>query len=312
MSFKTASAILRGRWLIEPAYAKAQLPIVVQMIKNSFEPMIAAGDGNDHAAMFKARLEYQPEINLPKRRHITSVKSPVMSVSPYTSMDRLPYDSIAMVDIIGPVLKYGDICSYGMVEYNELMVRLANSERVRGIILNVDSPGGQADGTGMLAGTIKKVTKVKPVVSIIQDGYAASAGYWLGSSAQELYLTKATSSVGSIGAYTTLYDFQGFFEANGIILHEIYAPQSTDKNKDYKDALKGDYSLIEADLKFLVEDFVADVKNSRGARLREDKENPFTGKMYFAKDATKIGLADGIKSIEEVVKRTEQLISLRA
>ncbi len=303
MSFKTVSAILRGRWLIEPTYAKTQLPLVLEMIKGS--------TGMTSADVYKNRLEHQPKIFLPTKQNIASTKTDVYSVSPYTSTDRLPYNSIAMIDVLGPVLKYGDYCSYGTVEYTDLINRLASSERVKGILINIDSPGGQADGTGMFAEAIRNVSKIKPVLGVVQDGIAASAAMWIGAATQELYVTRATDQVGSIGAYTTLYDFTQYFEDNGVKIHEIYAPQSTDKNKDYKDALKGDYTLIETDLKFLVEDFKKDVSKSRGGRLKTNVEDPFTGKMYLAKDAIKVGLIDGIKPISGVIQRIEELINLR-
>lgn len=286
------------------------MPLVLNML---FGDKGQTGSGDAGAAMYKERLEKMPQsIFLPKKRTLIAATTDVFSVSPYTSTDRLPYNSIAMVDIIGPVLKYGDYCAYGTVEYSELMWRLANSPRVNGIILNIDSPGGQADGTAMLAQTIREVSKVKPVIAVIQDGIAASAAMWIASACQEIYVTQSTDQVGSIGAYQLLYDYSGYMEQMGVKEHMILAPQSTDKVKDYLDALKGDYTLIKEDLKFLVEDFKAAVKAGRGARLNTANEDPFTGKMYKAKDAKAIGLIDGQKSLAGVITRMEQLIKLRA
>ncbi len=307
MSFHTISAILRGNWLIDPAFAQSQLPIVLEMVKGNAS--------RDQAAVFKDRMEHKPKAYLPTKMNYAGVNSNLYSVSPFTSMDRVPYNSIAMVNVLGPVLKYGDYCTYGSVEYNDLMIRLANSDRVNGILLNVDSPGGQADGTGMLAETIRQTTKVKPVISVVQDGMAASAGIWIYSAAQECYVTRATDQVGSIGAYTTMYDFKGYFEQNGVKVYDIYAPQSTDKNKDYRQVIESDgkeTTLISADLQMLVEDFKKSIKTFRGPRLKVNGDEPFTGKMYTAKEALKLGLIDGIKPITGVVSRLEELIKLRA
>lgn len=305
MSFSTASAILRGNWLIEPTYAKAQLPIIAQLLEGKLT------NHQFYAKVGHASAGSQADDKMPKRLHSLASQSNLFSVSPWTSEYRIPQNSIAVADIIGPVLKYGDMCTYGSVDYNEMMIRLANSERVKGIILNIDGPGGEASGTAQFAQTIREVSKTKPVLGIIQDGMAASASYWIASAVQELYVTQATDYVGSIGAYTTLYDLKGYFEEKGIKIFEIYAPQSVDKNKDYKDAIAGNDTLIKEDLKFLVDDFIKAVKTNRGARLNTADENPFTGKMYKAADAKKIGLIDGIKSLSDVVKRTEQLIALR-
>jgi protease-4 len=309
MRYTTLSAILRGIWLIDPAYARAQMPLISQQI------LKGEAHGEDIGiGIYKERLEKFPQsIYMPKKRQVAQVTTDVFSVSPYVHTDRLPFNSIAMVDILGPVLKYGDVCTYGTVEYNDLMLRLANSNRVAGIILNIDSPGGQADGTAMFAQTIREVAKQsKPVIAIVQDGIAASAAMWIASAAQEIYVTQVTDQVGSIGAYQLLYDYSGYLEQLGVKEHLIMAPQSTDKIKDYLDALKGDYTLIKEDLKFLVQDFVKAVKVGRGQRLNTGVDDPFTGKMYKAADAKSVGLIDGVKPLSDVVKRMEQLIKLRA
>lgn len=297
MSFKTASAILRGAFLIEPEYAKAQLPLVFRMLQGNYEEPMSNAQVANHL--------------IPRKVQMQNTSSAVYQISPYQTTDRLPYNSIAMVNIIGPILKYGDWCTYGSISYNDLMQRLAASDRVQGIILNIDSPGGQAAGTSMLYETIRQVTKVKPIISVIQDGYAASAGMWLAAGAQEIYCTNTTDMVGSIGAYVTLYDFTEYFAAEGIKITEIYAPQSVDKNKTYKDALAGDTAGVENELSFLVENFKKAISDSRGPRLKMKGDEPFTGKMYFAKEAKTIGLIDGIKPLSGVVDRMNQLIKLR-
>jgi protease-4 len=217
-----------------------------------------------------------------------------------------------MIDVIGPVLKYGSWYSWGTLELNELIVRLAESDKVKGIILNIDSGGGQAAGTADFAGSIRLVSKLKPVIAIIQDGIAASAAMWIASAAQEIYVTQPTDQVGSIGAYTTLFDVTKYLEQMGVVMRDIYAPQSIDKNLDYREALTGKDDLIVEDLKFLVEHFIANVKAGRSGRIRIEGDEPFTGKMYNAQPAIKNGLIDGIKSLPQAVNRLEQLIALRA
>lgn len=309
MSFSTASALLRGAWLIQPEYAKAHLPIVAQMLKTAVNPQASATA--DSSAIYKLRNQQRTKADMPVKRFCTAASN-VYSVSPYTSLDRVPFNTIAIVDIIGPVLKYGDLCSYGTVEYADLLNRMAASEKVNAIILNIDSPGGQAAGTALFAETIRAVSKTKPVIAVVQDGIAASAAMWIASAAREIYLTRPTDEVGSIGAYQLLYDYAGMLEQLGVVEHLIMAPQSEDKIKDYLDALKGDYTLIQDDLKFLVDDFIKAVKTGRGQRLKTGDENIFTGKMYRAADALKLGLIDGIKPLASVIKRVEQLISLAA
>lgn len=306
MSIQAASDILRGRLLIDPSFAAGQLPVIMQMIKDQV---------SDSKLLYNVRSQRAPQtiLNIPIKKNFAAAEQfDIFSVTPYTSVDRLGYDSIVIIDIIGPVMKYGGWYSWGTVELNDLLIRMVNSDKVEGIILNIDSPGGQAAGTSDFAQTIRDAGRIKPVLAVVQDGYAASAAMWIASAALEIYVTQPTDQVGSIGAYKTIYDIYGYLEKQGLIVRDIYAPQSVDKNQDYKQALEGDDTLIKEDLKFLVDNFISTVKTNRGQRISMTGNEPFTGKMYNAADAKKMGLIDGIKPMSGVVKRIEQLIALRA
>jgi protease-4 len=101
-----------------------------------------------------------------------------------------------------------------------------------------------------------------------------------------------------------LADYVGFFESQGIKIHTIYSTLSTEKNKGYRDAMKGEYdTILSEDLDPFVKMFIADVK---AARPNVD-ESVFKGKTYYAQDALKLGLIDGIKSFDEVVARAFEL-----
>ena len=113
--------------------------------------------------------------------------------------------------------------------------------------------------------------------------------------------------LGSIGSYCTLFDFSGYLEKEGIKMHEIYAPQSTDKNKNYRDAIAGDDSAIKTDLKILVEGFISFVKTSRGDKATANQSAWDSGKMFYADEAIKLGLADGIKPFEQVISKAAWL-----
>lgn len=232
----------------------------------------------------------------------------VYSVRPRTEINSLAFGSIAMVNIAGPVMKDDVECGgYGMATLAQLVTRLGNADNIAGIIINLDTPGGQAYGTSMLADAIKAADAKKPVLSLIDDGMAASAGMWIASAGREIYLTKKTSKVGSIGVYTTIADFnQHYQDYWKLKVKDIYAPQSEDKNKIYHDALEGNDDELKADLAVLAQEFIETISVNRGTRLKSDVWN--TGKMFYAKDALKIGLIDGIKSFEQVIDRMTVLI----
>jgi len=280
------SAIMRGVWLLEPQWAQDHLPLVARLLK---------GESVDFG-------QIKPVENVAE---VMQMATRGYQVRYGTNITAIPEGSVAIIDVNGPIIRRGGACSYGLEDTGALLRRVYNAGNIIGAVLNMDTPGGQSSGTASFASLVRNAPK--PVVGYVDDGMAASAGEWIISQCAEVYVSNNQCRVGSIGAFTTLVDFSQFFEEQGIKVHEIYAPQSTDKNKIYYDAMEGDYAGVQKELSGLVDMFIAEVKAGRGSRLNTSKENPFTGKMYAAPDAKKIGLIDGISTLEAAVDRVQKL-----
>ena len=295
MFSKLLSSILRGHWAIDPRFAESQMPIIARLIK---------GDGS---VEFKTLTVNAMEDDGPEREDkskwplcLVQTSAGTVQANRYRSFSDAPSGSIALIPIVGPITKYDGACGEPGAQQLASWVKQASAaSNISAIIIETDSPGGMVDGTQTLVDAI--ANSEKRTIAFINDGMAASAGYWIASAADEIYASRATDAIGSIGVFCTLYDFSEYLKKEGIVAHQIYAPQSTDKNADYKEAIKGNYELIQAELKVLANTFIKSVKNSRGDKLNLDAGDPFTGKMFFAPDAVKIGLIDGIKSFDEVV-----------
>lgn len=297
---KTLSAILRGGWLLDKQWAESQLPLVLNAL-------MGKGDFSKVSSEFSAlRDDEDAAKHAPQLVAATKVGD-VYKVFYRTDLSQLPDGSIAMLTIAGPIMKYGDWCSLGSLDYAAMLNKLGNASNIKGVILDMDSPGGQAMGTATVADAITNVRKKKPVVAVINDGFAASAAMWIASAADEIYTTQPTDEVGSVGVYTTIADWISYYrDEHNLRVLEIYAPQSTDKNKDYRDALAGNEDGIKAELKQLADQFISTVAKNRGARLTSDEWK--TGKMFNSKEAIRIGLIDGMKSFDQIVRRMDTLI----
>ena len=289
MSFKTVSAILGSNWLIDKSWTEKHLPLIIGLLKGQ-----------------QVNFDFKKDEDTSLQKALSHYAGSAYNVRVYSDLSSLPQGSIAVMTIAGPILKYGGMCSYGTVDYTQLVNRLANSPNIEGIIINMDTPGGQAAGTAAFADAIKAASSVKPVVSYIDDGIAASAGMWIASAASEIYVSQPHSMVGSVGVYTTLVDWYSYFEQEGLKVKDVYAPQSTDKNQDYIQALAGKEDLLKAELKVLADQFISTVKENRAGKLTSDEWNG--GKMFYADDAQRIGLIDGIKSSGELINHMNGLI----
>lgn len=128
-------------------------------------------------------------------------------------------DGIAEIPIIGPIGKgLGNLeksCGATSVEdiQNNVSAAIGRAD-VKGIFLNVNSPGGTITGVPETARLIAQAKEKKPIVAFT-DGMMASAAYWLGSQA-DMIVASESSSVGSIGVYIPWMDSSRRAEAMGI------------------------------------------------------------------------------------------------
>lgn len=111
-------------------------------------------------------------------------------------------DGVATIPIVGELVNRGGWigASSGLVSYKGLEKQLsaaASDPDVKGILLDIDSPGGEVMGTMETAALIREIAGQKPVVAYV-DGLAASAGYALASGASYIVATPS-SLLGSIG-----------------------------------------------------------------------------------------------------------------
>jgi ClpP class serine protease len=209
--------------------------------------------------------------------------------------------SIAVIPITGPLMK-SDFCgSFGTSTLKMLVSMAANTDSVKTIIFPIDTPGGTVDGTQALADEISNCGKQTIGLA---DGMMCSAGYWIGSSCSEIYASSKTDIIGCIGTMLSLQDNTEAMKARGIVRREYYADDSKDKNGAINEAIKGNgKALIEELLNPMNNAFLGAVRNNRAGKIKEDA---LSGKDYTSENALAIGLIDGIKTFDQIIKTAKQ------
>jgi ClpP class serine protease len=292
MSYRTIAAILKGKWLIDPASARNLLPIVANVISGTTE------------------FEKQdPAITLQVIGNNGASKTSTFTITDKWDLNYYNRDftdgCTVVVPVQGALTKHDQECGpVGMSHISSLVRQLSTHDKVGAIVFDIDSPGGQVDGTQSLAGAIKASNK--KTIAYINDGMACSAAYWIASACDEIYVSQKTDVVGSIGVYCSFADFKGYWEKEGLTIHEIYSRLSSEKNKDYKDAMEGDYNAVQDDLDFIAREFIAAVKANRPG-INLSKGDPFKGATYYADQAIEIGLIDGIRTFDQLFNSTNTM-----
>lgn len=211
---------------------------------------------------------------------------------------------IAVVPIIGAITKYDQACGpSGLKTKMQFLQNAAQDPSIGAIILKIDSPGGEGSFLDVFASEIRSIQK--PVLAYI-EGIAASAGYWIASQADEIYASSTMDFVGSIGAYVTYADYKNYFERKGILIKEVYADLSPEKNKFFHDLFKEepDDAIVKNNLNQLVEKFHADINLKRNI----SDSHALAGAIFQGQDALDTNLVDDFLSFNAVVNRAFTLI----
>ncbi|MGB0368763.1 MAG: S49 family peptidase [Flavobacteriales bacterium] len=212
---------------------------------------------------------------------------------------KLPYGSIGVVDFSGPIMKESFCGIAGSMEMAEQIKLLDSLPELSAILSTHDSPGGMVDGTPTAADAIRNCSK--RTISLVNDGMSCSADYWIASASDEMYATHNTCEIGSIGVYATLSDYSKYYEDLGLKVEDIYAPQSTEKNEGFKDWKAGNAETFRQRLGLTATEFISVVEDHRKGKLNLSAGDPFKGRVYGARQATEIGLIDGIKKYDAVM-----------
>jgi capsid assembly protease len=211
-------------------------------------------------------------------------------------------NGVAIVPVTGPIFRYANLftrfsggTATGVLATD---IQTALDERsVRAILIDVNSPGGEAAGVNELADMIFAARARKPIWAYV-GGMGASGGYWIPSAASRVFIDK-TALLGSIGVVMSYRDTRARDEKAGVRDVEIVSSASPDKRLDPTT------EVGRAKVLSIVDDmanvFVDAVARNRGVP-REKVLNDFgRGHLLVGDKAVAAGMADGISSLESVI-----------
>ena len=206
---------------------------------------------------------------------------------------------VIVVPLHTHMTKYETCETYGTTDIAAKMSALADDPSVVGFVLDIDSGGGAANAVPPMVAAIARARAAgKPVLAHVDACF--SAAYWVASQCDAIFMDNEMSGVGSIGAFAQFLDDRED-KQTGFKVVTVYAPQSSEKNLAYRDALDGKPEQMQKELSDLVELFHSAVRAGR-PRLQADAPGVLTGATFAPRKAIEVGLADGCASLEECVE----------
>lgn len=240
---------------------------------------------------------------------LKALEARVLSESSGVSKDE-PYqiiDGIAIIPVKGVLSKAPSLFervvydAVSMIEIKNKINHAVNNNSVEAIILDTDSPGGTVDGTEELSDFIYSLRGSKKIV-VFCDGLIASAAYWVGSSADAIYLSSGTAQAGSIGVRTTHYDFSKWNENMGLKVTEVFAGRYKTVGSEDKPLSEEDKDYIQARIDYMYSIFVNAVARNRSVGVDTVLSQMADAKMFIGQQAVDAGLVDGVSTFEGVME----------
>lgn len=213
-----------------------------------------------------------------------------------------PRTGVATIDIAGALVRRAgriDAESTPLRSYEAIAADLRRAEAdpaVRGILLDVDSWGGEVGQAFDLARAIRAVASRIPVWALVNDA-ATSAAYLLASSATRVLMTE-TSSVGSIGVMALHRDQSGQDAREGLVYTPIYAGARKVDGNPHAPLSGQAREGIQREVDRLYDLFV-DVVAAHRPGLSAAQVRDLEARVLYGPDAVAAGLADAIRTVDE-------------
>ena len=180
----------------------------------------------------------------------------------------------------------------------ETLAEMLADDQVHSIILSIDSPGGEVDGTENFADAVAASTK--PIVAYV-DGQACSGAYWIASQCDAIYAAHNSTVSGSIGVVMSHVDRSKANEMAGKVITDVTAgkykrvassnaPLSQEGRQSIQDMIDPIYTV-----------FVDAVAKGRGVSVDTVLADMADGRVFVGDQAIKAGLVDGVATLPQVI-----------
>ena len=171
------------------------------------------------------------------------------------------------------------------------------SDKVKAVVLRVNSPGGSALTSDIIAEKVKELAEEKPVY-VSMSSVAASGGYYISANANKIFVDRNTIT-GSIGVVSILPDFSKLITDNGVNIEKISEGEYSDLYSSDSFTEKKYNKIYNSNLK-VYEDFLNVV--SKGRKIDKEKLKTIAeGRIWTGDEAVKIGLADEIGGLKTTI-----------
>lgn len=211
---------------------------------------------------------------------------------------RKPYaiqDGVAVIDVAGVLANEPSLFEaifFGATAYGEILDEVEQAvadPEVGGILLRVNSPGGDSENAFETAAALSELGRQKPLWAVA-DNSMFSAAYLLATAAGRISVPEFTGGAGSIGVYAEHLDWSEFNRKLGVKVTYIAEGEGKTDGNPNEPLSESARATLEAEVARLYGLFVGAVAERRG--MREEAIRALGAALKYGPDAVAAGLAD--------------------
>ena len=206
----------------------------------------------------------------------------------------------AIIPVYGVLDKYDSILlrmfgGTSLEDVSHAFKQAIANPAIKAIHFDIDSPGGSINGVSELSDLIFSNRGKKPITAAA-NGLMASAAYWIGSAADSITLSSATTIVGSIGVLSRHIDTSQREKAAGVLVTDITAGKYKAVTSQHKPLSDTGRETIQDQVDTIYSIFVEDVARNRGTSTDFVRAHMADGRIFIGQQALDHGLADSMQT----------------
>lgn len=191
----------------------------------------------------------------------------------------------------------------------EALRKVKKDKNVKAVVFRVNSRGGSALASDMIAEEVRLLSKEKPVVASM-GGYAASGGYYISAPCDKIY-AQANTITGSIGIFGVLFNTKDLFNKNlGLTFDEV-------ETHPHANFANPNFPMSEVERQFMQKyvekgygTFLNVVKEGRGFSDSLSVDKIAQGRVWSGMEAQKINLVDKIGDLNQAIAAAAEMAEL--
>ena len=202
----------------------------------------------------------------------------------------------------------GDDKTIGSERISKAIAEARKDEKVKAIVLRVNSPGGSALASDVIWREVVLAKKVKPVVVSMGD-VAASGGYYIACAANKIYASPNTIT-GSIGVFGVMFNGQKFLNNKlGITIDTVKTGKHSDLGSIYRPLTADERAVIQQEVEHVYDVFTKKVAEGR-KKTQAEIDSIGQGRVWSGTDAMKIGLIDAFGGLNDAIADAAKMAKL--